>query len=832
MKGITFWEDKTVFKLFLVLVIGYAAIIGIQSGLSMTGYATKTFCGYAKTYCPEFNKCLYTCDKKPLTTCGSYGDVDGDGWISSNDAQTIYSAALNQLNPPLDQGQIEIADVSDKPGRASTSADINIVDYYTVLQYVLGKRNTFPVCGGATIQIYVFNDINKNGIPNFGERLQGSTQFSSNIATITENGPTTTDITPKLSTSAAAYNQAIKENTQYTYTITPAPGWQLTKHSTKTPQVGCIKILTNYVCDYQGQSTIPFNLIEGYTTTLYIGLTRTTTYTLNSVAGGGGSATQQFQSSSTKCTNEAPQCQDDKNVRWCYLGNWKNLECLGDNNFCVKTASGAAQCQIKQVSLQSCGPYGSCSNSPGQVSKKCLTSSLLLYCDGSCWKQLLACPDGKTCITVDKVPNCYDRCGNGVLDSGEVCDHSKGWNSDEGPYPTNPSGGYFRYEFCSGLFLTEIYFCKRDCSGYTPVSVETNSFVGMCSDRCVSNTLESECNRKHPTDSCGTNKVCDSQCECVDIPTNPIQSCVQKYGEGSVCMGKSSCTSTPHDVTDTNCKGDGDETCCGGTPPTPVPPSTCTPGTICPSKCPSAHPYYCPDNNGIDNVLGDCWDSLCPGNTCPARDNQGNTVCPSTPPTQPAPTATILGRVWKDDNENGRQDGSEQLISDESWSACKRFIISPSVSIVGSQASSFTEYVTKCNPDPYYQKDGLPEGDYNLKITYPQGWKVTGTVQSGTTWNANSDGSITGKLMSGEEKHIWFGLAQVNNEPIGAFDSADCSKIAGWTCDLDSASFERLDVAIYKDNPKESNGVLVGQIFKASVLREAAVGSACKGDTV
>ncbi|MEK6968781.1 MAG: S8 family serine peptidase [Nanoarchaeota archaeon] len=274
MKGTLFWEDKAIPTLFVALIVIYGAAIGTQSGLSYTGMATTTYCGLSKVWCPEFSKCLYTCDKKPLTTCGSYGDVDGDAWISSNDAQIIYSTALRQLNPRLDSGQLEIADVSDIPGRNSTYYDVNLVDYQIVNQYVYGKRSTFPVCGGATIQIYVFNDKNKNGIPDVGERFQGSIPFNSNVATIIEHGETTEDITPLMSSSTAAYSRGIKTGIDYRYTITPATGWQLTKHSTKTPQIGCTKIWTSYACEYQEQNTKPFNLNEGQTTTLYIGLTK------------------------------------------------------------------------------------------------------------------------------------------------------------------------------------------------------------------------------------------------------------------------------------------------------------------------------------------------------------------------------------------------------------------------------------------------------------------------------------------------------------------------------------------------------------------------------
>ena len=114
MKGTPLWEDKAIPKLLVVLIVIYGAIIGIQSGLSITGFASANYCGTNKVWCPEFSKCLYSCDKKPLT-CGSYGDVDGDGWITYNDARIIYSSTLGQLNPRLTSDQLEIADLDFKP---------------------------------------------------------------------------------------------------------------------------------------------------------------------------------------------------------------------------------------------------------------------------------------------------------------------------------------------------------------------------------------------------------------------------------------------------------------------------------------------------------------------------------------------------------------------------------------------------------------------------------------------------------------------------------------------------------------------------------------------
>lgn len=65
------------------------------------------------------------------------------------------------------------------------------------------------------------------------------------------------------------------------------------------------------------------------------------------------------------------------------------------------------------------------------------------------------------------------------------------------------------------------------------------------------------------------------------------------------------------------------------------------------------------------------------------------------------------------------------------------------------------------------------------------------------------------------------------SNPIGYFDAATCSNLAGWTCDQDSYTTP-LTVKVYKDGPV-GTGTLVGQAT-ANLTREAGVANQCGGN--
>jgi hypothetical protein len=68
--------------------------------------------------------------------CGSYGDLDGDGYVTSSDAHLV---TLYLLGKELSREQLAVADV-DGDGRV-TSKDATLI-----LDYATGAIDTFPVC--------------------------------------------------------------------------------------------------------------------------------------------------------------------------------------------------------------------------------------------------------------------------------------------------------------------------------------------------------------------------------------------------------------------------------------------------------------------------------------------------------------------------------------------------------------------------------------------------------------------------------------------------------------------------------------------------------------
>jgi len=104
-------------------------------------------CTSGTSWCSAFSKCLVSCaTRKP--SCDSYGDADGDGVVSHNDAQLVLLWEDDQGNPSLTQ--IERGDVDDTPGVSSVLSDLRVVDASIIMQFVDGTISTFPACGSLT----------------------------------------------------------------------------------------------------------------------------------------------------------------------------------------------------------------------------------------------------------------------------------------------------------------------------------------------------------------------------------------------------------------------------------------------------------------------------------------------------------------------------------------------------------------------------------------------------------------------------------------------------------------------------------------------------------
>lgn len=69
--------------------------------------------------------------------CGSYGDVDGDGWVTQRDAILVADYIV---------GKVELTE--EQLGRADVDGDgvITSVDAMFIGQYVSGLRDSFPIC--------------------------------------------------------------------------------------------------------------------------------------------------------------------------------------------------------------------------------------------------------------------------------------------------------------------------------------------------------------------------------------------------------------------------------------------------------------------------------------------------------------------------------------------------------------------------------------------------------------------------------------------------------------------------------------------------------------
>ncbi len=111
-------------------------------------------------------------------------------------------------------------------------------------------------------------------------------------------------------------------------------------------------------------------------------------------------------------------------------------------------------------------------------------------------------------------------------------------------------------------------------------------------------------------------------------------------------------------------------------------------------------------------------------------------------------TGTLIGRIWKDDNSNGKWDSNEAFIRDPSGTSCANEFIQNGFGVEYRGPSSGSEKANKCNPEPYYAVQ-LPSGNYKISVSVPSGWKITA---------GNSEAVIE----QNKPNHQWFGVANVN----------------------------------------------------------------------
>ncbi|TAL57527.1 MAG: hypothetical protein EPN86_01880 [Nanoarchaeota archaeon] len=287
-----FIDFEAISGIFLILIIAALFLSFTVKNVSTTGFSVSSACSNGYTYCSEFSKCLRSCDSKPLIQdCGNYGDVDGDGKISYNDVSLIFTKDRRTFTAD----QAELADVNDMPGRKSSIANVDPSDALTISQYVGGRRDSFPVCGGGELTIKVFNDKNDNGVENYQESFgaDGNENFSSSVASIVEVTPDGSRDVTSLIPSKWSYFPKHENPGQVSFIITPAAGWQLTKASiVGTSSIAdCNKHGNVQICSFNSDGSTPqINVIEGKKISLGVGVEKTNVFSVSSGEGGGGTS--------------------------------------------------------------------------------------------------------------------------------------------------------------------------------------------------------------------------------------------------------------------------------------------------------------------------------------------------------------------------------------------------------------------------------------------------------------------------------------------------------------------------------------------------------------
>ena len=81
------------------------------------------------------------CRRRP--PCGDYGDVDGDGWVSTKDVMYTMRHTIFLSEYPMTPDQKRRADVNG-------DGHITMADALIMAKYIIGQYDTFAVCAGMT----------------------------------------------------------------------------------------------------------------------------------------------------------------------------------------------------------------------------------------------------------------------------------------------------------------------------------------------------------------------------------------------------------------------------------------------------------------------------------------------------------------------------------------------------------------------------------------------------------------------------------------------------------------------------------------------------------
>ncbi|MFH1399479.1 MAG: hypothetical protein ABIG95_05195 [Candidatus Woesearchaeota archaeon] len=130
-----------------------------------------------------------------------------------------------------------------------------------------------------------------------------------------------------------------------------------------------------------------------------------------------------------------------------------------------------------------------------------------------------------------------DICGNGYLDSGEVCDTNLWDDKDpvvleeckmdsEDPSRTE---GFSCYRLCDGP-ISKVYYRCKECSQYSVEEKSGDMFVDQCNKFC-SSEVDPLCNKHYVGDSCVEGLNCNRDCKCRPENTASILGCIDEGEE-------------------------------------------------------------------------------------------------------------------------------------------------------------------------------------------------------------------------------------------------------------------------------------------------------------
>ncbi len=384
-----------------------------------------------QSYADNIDNTFTACNSR-LPPCSSFGDVNNDGVVRTDDAELVlrHVAGLVHLTP----GEQMRANVD-------ADADVDSVDALRILRYVSGLDNTFIVCSQTPttsstttttttmptvtttipcgyLKIFKFNDANANNIWEQGETPLPGFLF---------------DIHGMASTSKTTGNGGVAVTDcipvgQYIVTETVPSGWQLTSSNNKAANVapGILREVRF------GNRQVPAQT----TSTIIITTTTITMPPITTTVPGTTSTTQP-----ETCQNECSfwgkrECGNNNDYRIC--GNFDgdscfewgsfsscgaNKECVG--GFCFPVIDGTTTTSTTTTTTTTTSSTSSTSSTTtsSTTTSSTTTTTQTSTCSNECsfWGQR-ACDGSNTrvCGNFDG-DNCFEWRSAGSCNSDQTC---------------------------------------------------------------------------------------------------------------------------------------------------------------------------------------------------------------------------------------------------------------------------------------------------------------------------------------------------------------------------------------------------------------------------